>query len=256
MFTHLHVHSPFSFLDGASSVRDLVEAAAERGMPALALSDHNNLSAAVRFHRACVEAGIKPIIGAEVTLEGGYHLTLLAQNAGGYSELCHLLTHAHLSQPRLQPAAAVEALAEHSEGIIALSGCRRGEVSSLILGRKFGEAREAALRYRDIFGAERFFLEMQSLSLPGDKTLNLRLAQLAQHLDVGAAATNNVHHRGREEFRVHDVLTCVRTLTKLDEVHPERRLNACCSFRSADEMTEALGEHPDALEAAGRIAEM
>ena len=255
MFVHLHVHSPFSFLDGASSIEDLVEAAA-CDMPALALTDHNNVSAAVRFHRAATAAGIKPIIGAEVTIAGDHHLTLLAQNPRGYANLCHILTHAHLSQPRLAPATSPEILRRHSEGIIALSGCRRGEVPSLILQRRFAEAEQAARRYRDIFSRDRFFLEMQNLLLPGDRSLNACLAQLARRLGVGLVATNNVHHRRPADFPIHDLLTCARTLTKLEEVHPERHLNAQCYFRPGCEMKECFRDYPEAVDTAGRIAEM
>jgi error-prone DNA polymerase len=256
MFAHLHVHSPFSFLDGASSIEDLVEAAAACDMPALTLTDHNNVSAAVRFHRAATAAGIKPIIGAEVTLAGDYHLTLLAQNPQGYANLCRILTHAHLSQPRLAPATSPEILRRHREGIIALSGCRKGEIPSLILRRRFPEAEQAARRYRNIFGPDHFFLEMQNLLLPGDRSLNTCLAQLARRLGVGLVATNNVHHRRPADFPIHDVLTCARTLTKLDDVHPERRLNAQCYFRSEREMREFFRDYPEAVDTAGRIAQM
>jgi error-prone DNA polymerase len=276
-FVHLHVHSPFSFLDGASSIADLVAAAAACGMPALAITDHDNVSAAVRFHHAAIAAGIKPIIGAEVTLypsacggsaidqDGGVrqprptghcHLTLLAQNPQGYANLCRILTHAHLSQPRLEPATSLEILRRYSDGIIALSGCMRGEVPSLILRRRFVEAEQAARRYRDIFGRERFFLETQNLLLPGANSLNLRLAELAPRLGVGLVATNNVHHRRPADFPIHDVLTCARTLTRLDDVHPERHLNAQCYLRSEQQMRELFRDHPAAVDNAARIAEM
>jgi error-prone DNA polymerase len=256
MFVHLHVHSPYSFLDGASSIKSLVEAAASHDMSALAVTDHNNLSAAVQFHQAATAAGIKPIIGTEVTLVGGHHLTLLVQDSVGYAGLCRILTHAHLTQPRLEPATTIEILRTHSRGIIALSGCRRGEVPALILQRRFDEAEAAARRYRDIFGADRFLLEMQNLLLPGNRALNARLAELAERIGVGVAATNNVHHHRPEGFPIHDVLTCARTLTRLDDVHPERRLNAQAYLRSEREMRDAFREHPQAVEATGRIVEM
>ena len=255
-FVHLHLHTPFSFLDGAARIDELVETAAALHMPALAMTDHNNVSVAVRFHKACERAGIKPLIGVELTLEGGYHLTLVAQGPRGYANLCRLITHAHLSQPRLQPAASYERLAEHSEGLICLSGCRRGRIPSLLLRRKSTEAEQAALALRDAFGPERFFIEVQNLRLPGERSLNAHLAELASRLGVGLAATNNVHHLREEDFPTHDVLTCARTLTKLDDVHPERRLNARCTFRSPDEMRDAFRGHPEALEATTRIAAM
>jgi error-prone DNA polymerase len=252
MFIHLHVHSPFSFLDGAAAIEALVNAAADFGMPALAISDHNNVSAAVRFHQA---AGVKPITGAEITLVGGHHLTLLAQNPRGYANLCRIITQAHLSQPRLQPAASLDDLRAHAADLIALSGCRRGEVTSLLARRRFAEAKQAALRYREIFG-DRFFLEIQNLLLPGGDALNARLAALAREIGAGLVATNNVHHLRREDFPVHDVLTCARTLTRLGDVHPERRLNAQQYFRSPAEMAGYLADYPEALTATGRVAEM
>jgi len=255
-FVHLHVHTPFSFLDGAARVNDLVRAAAHWEMPALAMTDHNNVSAAVRFHKACQAAGLKPIIGAELTLEGDYHLTLLAQNPRGYANLCRIISHAHLSQPRRQPAASTASLREHGDGLICLSGCRRGRIPSLILARHFAEAKEEALELRDIFGQDRFFLELQSIKLPGTRLLHARLAELARHLRVGLVATNNVHHLRREDFAAHDLLTCARTLTTLDEIHLERRLNAQCYFRSPAEMRKLFHEYPEAVENAGRIAEM
>jgi len=254
-FIHLHVHTPFSFLDGAARIDRLVDAAAQFEMPALAMTDHNNVSAAARFHQRCQEAGLRPIIGAEITLEGGFHLTLLTQNPRGYANLCRLITQAHLSQPRLQPACSLDALREHNEGLIALSGCRRGRVPALLLKRQLDEAEQAARELKGLFGPDRFFLEMQELLLPGTRLLNTRLAELAERLGVELVATNNVHHLRREDFPAHDVLTCARTLTKLDDVHPERRLNAQCTLRSPAEMAGFFRAYPQALETAGRIAE-
>ena len=188
-FVHLHVHTPFSFLDGAARVKDLVRAAVHWEMPALAMTDHNTVSAAVRFHKACRAAGLKPIIGAELTLEGEYHLTLLAQNPRGYANLCRIISHAHLSQPRRQPAASTDVLRQHGDGLICFSGCRRGRIPSLILARHFAEAKEEALELRDIFGQDRFFLELQSIRLPGTRLLHAHLAELARHLRVGLVAT-------------------------------------------------------------------
>jgi error-prone DNA polymerase len=254
-FAHLHIHTPFSFLDGAAGIRDLARAAARWEMPALAMTDHNNVSAAVQFHQACEAEGLKPIIGAELTLVGGHHLTLLAENPRGYANLCRLLSHAHLSQPRRQPAASIEALREYSEGLVCLSGCRRGRVPSLILGRQLPEALEAARELRGIFGPERFFLELQRVGLPGTRRLHEHLAELGERLGIGLVATNNVHHLRREDFRVHDVLTCARTLTVLDDVHPERRLNAQAYLRSPAQMQECFADCPQALQNAARLAE-
>ncbi len=282
-FVHLHVHSPFSFLDGASRLDALIEEAALQGMPALALTDHNNVSGAVRFQRKCLEAGILPIQGAEVTLQGGYHLTLLATGPKGYANLCRIITAAHLGydpvsaapapagapgptggpgvlytlapgHDRLQPAAPLEALSHDTDGLIALSGCRRGEIPSLILRGRLQEAEEAARRYAAWFPG-RFYLEVQDSRLPGERSLHTALRDLGERLGLPLVATANVHYRTREEFFVHDLLTCVRTLTKLDQPHPERRLNDENYFKTATEMAERFHHLPEAVGNTLRIAE-
>lgn len=225
MFTHLHVHSPFSFLDGASSITELVTKAAEIGMTSLAITDHNNVSGAVRFIKASREAGIKPIIGCEVTMEGGFHLTLLCKNDAGYRNLCSILTDAHLSNKRGQPEVSLTSLALHKEGLFVLSGCRKGLIPSLILQKRFKEALEIAQDYKNVFGKESFFIEVSESLLPGSMSLNRNLWQLADIVDLHSVVTNNVHYAEKEDFKIHDILTCIRTSTKLEDVHPERRLN-------------------------------
>ena len=146
-FVHLHVHSQYSFLDGASSLERLLERAKALDMPALALTDHNRLTGAVRFYEKAGALGIKPVIGAEISLEEGYHLTLLCKDTEGYSNLCRLLTEAHLSNRGRQPAATREMLAKFSNGLIALSGCSRGELPSIVERGNIGQARESAHFY-------------------------------------------------------------------------------------------------------------
>lgn len=253
-FVHLHVHSPFSFLDGASSLEELVELAAAQGMPAMALTDHNNLSAAVKFWQLAMDKGIKPIIGAELDLAQGFHLVLLAQNNVGYRNLCRLITQAHLQNPRLQPKCAWRDLAAHQEGLIALSGCRRGEIPGLLLHGQYQAALEAAKRYAEIFGKDRFFLEVQADLLPGYAGLMRNMAELAAYLGIGLAASNNVHFARKTDFPLHDVLTCVRTLTNLEAVHAERRLNGENYLKSAQEMAQAFRAYPQAVANTLRIA--
>ena len=255
MFVHLHVHTPFSFLDGASDLDRLVQSTAQLGMPALAITDHNNLSAAVRFVKAAEKAGIKPIIGVEVTLEGGYHLTLLAQNREGYANLCKILTRAHLDNERGSPAASLRVISEHARGLIALSGCLRGQVPSLIAQRKFREAKQAAIRYTEIFGQDNFCLEISRSLFPGEKMLNHYLSCLANHLGLKVVATNNVHYAERAEFAVQEILTCIRTLTKLDEPHPERKINAEFYLKSSAEMEQLFRDCPQAISNTLEIAE-
>ena len=166
-----------------------------------------------------------------------------------------MLTKAHLSQPRLHPAAPWAAVQEYHHGVIALSGCRRGEIPSLLQARRYREAKEVAERYLQIFGRERFFLELQHLLLPDELRVTADLVELGKHLKVGVVATNNVHYRHPDRFRLHDVLTCVRTLTTLEEVHPERPLNAQAYLRSPAEMEAHFADYPEALKNAEAIAE-
>ncbi|MBC7343138.1 MAG: DNA polymerase III subunit alpha [Clostridia bacterium] len=284
-FVHLHVHSPFSFLDGASSLERLVEAAAGCGMPALALTDHDRVSGAVRFARLARRAGLKPIQGAEVTVEGKrgkdgdgsrswpvgrtesggrpgrgrgrtYHLILLAMNPKGYANLCQLLTRSHLANPRRQPCLSWEDLEELNGDLIALSGCRRGEIASLILERSYDQALKAASSYLAIFGRERFYLELEDTLLPGNRALNQSLLEIGEKLGIKPVATNNVHYVEAEEFPIHDLLTCIRTHTTVFQVHPQRRLNGENYFKSPAQMEELFSFCPRALAHTLEIAEI
>ncbi|TDA66947.1 MAG: DNA polymerase III subunit alpha [Clostridia bacterium] len=252
-FVHLHAHSYFSFLDGACSPEDLVQSAARYDLPAVALTDHNNVSGAVRLAKAAREAGIKPIQGAEVTCEGGHHLTLLAADPCGYANLCRLLTRAHLDNPRRQPQCTSADLEEHRQGLLALSGCRRGEIPSLILRRHYQEARGVALRYRSLWG-EDFYLELQGMLLPGDHLLNSRLLELGEALHIPVVATNNIHYVGRRDFPMHDLLTCIRLGIPLEEVHPERALNDENYLKGPEEIQALFAGCPPALQNTLEIA--
>lgn len=254
-FVHLHLHTPFSFLDGATPIDSLVHRAAEFDLPALAVTDHNNVSAAVRFYKAAQKAGIKPIQGAEVTLENGYHLVLLAQNPAGYANLCQLLTAAHAAGDRQDPRLPFTALARYHENLIALSGCRRGEIPSLLLQGNRDAARRAAYRYIDYLGRENFYLELICDFLPHTYWLNQALTELAGELGVKTVATNNVHYGTKADFPLHDTLTCIRTLTSVDEVHRDRRLNAENYLKSPTEMKRLFAGFPGAIETTLEIAD-
>ena len=253
-FVHLHVHSPFSCLDGAGRIERLVQAAAARGMPALALTDHDGVSGAVRFTRACQAAGIKPLLGAEVTEEGGWHLVLLADGPEGYANLCRLLTRAHLDHPRGAPRVTRAVLAAYSEHLYALSGCRQGRLPALILRRRYCDAYRAALAYRRIFGP-RFHVELIRDFLPGNLMLNRALRELAARLELPVVATNNVHYVDKEDFPVHDLLTCIRLGITLEDAHPGRRLNAENYLKTPGAMRALFKDCPEACENAVRLAE-
>ncbi len=255
MFVHLHVHTQFSFLDGASRLEALVQRAAELDMPALAMTDHNNLSGAVQFHKACRQAGIKPIIGAEVTVEDGHHLTLLAPNRAGYANLCQLLTEAHLSNERGKPVASQQMLRKYAQDIIALSGCWHSEIFSLAYQRRHLQAQRAVQKYRDIFGRDNFYLELQETFYPRQHATNKALVEIARELKVPVVATGNVHYVDESQFKAQDILTCVRTLTTVDEPHPERKINAEFYFKSPRQMQELFSWLPEALANTLQIAE-
>lgn len=260
-FAHLHVHSPFSFLDGASRLEAIVSAAAAMDYGALALTDHDNVSGAVLFCRLALEAGLKPIQGAEVTLEGGRHLTLLARGPEGYAALCRLLTRAHLgSERRHQALSWADLEAEAGRGAVAgtlfaLSGCRRGEVPSLVWEGRADEAYRAAARYRDLFGREGFGLEVQRDFLPGAARVEAGLRDLGRRLGLRLVATNNVHYVQKADFWVHDLLTCARTLTTVEDVGPERRLNAENYLKPPAAMAALFSDLPQALRGAAEVAE-
>jgi error-prone DNA polymerase len=253
-YVELHCHSNFSLLDGASHPEDLVSRAAELKMPALALTDHNGLYAAIRFYKACLKAGIKHIIGAEMTLENGNHLTLLAKNNEGYSNLCRLITGAQLEQRKGSPVLNLETLARHSAHLICLSGCRKGEVVSSIVSGRREKAYELAERYIEIFGRENFYIELQNNLYPEDEHLCRALVKLAESLGLGYVATNNIHYARKENHRLHDVLTCIRNRTTLDECD-SLRLNSEFHLKSFEEMAQLFWDYPRAISNTLAIAE-
>ncbi|MDM7999022.1 MAG: error-prone DNA polymerase [Dehalococcoidia bacterium] len=254
MYIELHCHSNFSFLDGASHPADLVSRAKELGMTALALTDHNGLYGMVKFRNAAKEQGIKPVIGAEMTLDNGCHLTLLAKNMAGYSNLCRLISHAQLSHGKGQASLDPATLENHSEGLFCLSGCRRGEIPQLVLDGRKEEAVGAARRYRSIFGRH-FYIELQNNLRPEDRRLCRSLVELATDLSIGYVATNNVHYAWREGHRLQDVLVCIKNRSTLDTSHHLRRPNSECYLKSGEEMSWLFRECPEALANTLRIAE-
>ena len=254
-FIHLHVHSPFSFLDGATPLPTLLERVAEFGSSALAITDHNNVSAAVQFHKLAMSMGIKPIQGVELSLENGHHLVVLAQNPKGYANLCKLLSLAYQAGDRLNPQAPLAALEEYSQDLILLSGCRRGEVPALILQGDIQAAERAAQMYIDMVGRDNFYLELIWDFLPHVHRLNEALVQLAAKLRVKVVATNNVHYADKRDFPLHDTLTCIRTLTQVEDVHPERSLNAENYLKSPAEMARLFAEYPKAIASTQEIAQ-
>lgn len=245
-YIELHCHSNFSILDGASRPEDLVARASEIGLPALALTDHDGLYGIIPFYKACLASGLKPIIGAEMTLSNGSHITLLAKNNRGYSNLCRLITRAHLEHRKGNPAIDKKALAQYPGDLICLSGCRKGEITSLIASGQTEKAHGVAREYIDIFGQQDFYIELQNNLYPEDKRTCHALVNLARELNLGYVATNNVHYATTQGYRLHDVLTCIRNRTTLDKC-TALRLNSEFHLKSTREMIELFRDYPEAV---------
>jgi len=224
----------------------MVQRAVELGMPALAITDHDGLYAVIDFYRSCKESGIRPVIGAEITLEGGYHLTLLARDNTGYRNLCRIITRSHLAHEKGNPSVNLETIAEHTGGLFCLSGCRKGEIPTLILSDELSQAHQAATRHIDIFGKGNFWLEIQNNLYPEDKKLCRALVEMAHSLDVGYVATNNAHYAREESYRLHDVLIAIRNRTTLDECQ-HLRMNSEFYLKSGQEMGKLFRKYPKAI---------
>ena len=266
MFTHLHVHTEYSLLDGMCPIHPLVLKAKEMGMDSLAITDHGVMYGVIEFYQAAREAGIKPIIGCEIYLapngrlsrnagdKNNYHLILLARDKTGYQNLIQLTTKANLEGFYYRPRVDKELLEQHKEGLIALSACLAGEISQLVLSRRYDEAKQAALWYKQTFGE--FYLELMKHPISELEGVNNYLIQMSQELDIPLVATNDTHYIRREDASAHDLLLCIGTNTT---IHDEKRLKMAGDtfyLRSPEEMAELFKDVPQALENTERIAGM
>jgi DNA polymerase-3 subunit alpha len=266
MFSHLHVHTEYSLLDGMCSIPQLVARARELGMDSLAITDHGVMYGAIKFYLAAREAGIKPIIGCEVYVapnsrssrnagdKNNYHLILLAKNQTGYRNLIQLTTKAHLEGFYYRPRVDKELLEEHNQGLIAFSSCIAGEVPRLILEGRLEEAKQTALWYKQTFSD--FYLEIQRHPIAELEQANQSLIAMSSELDIPLVATNDVHYISREDAPSHDLLMCIGTNSS---IHDEKRIKMAGDFyylKSADEMADSFRDIPQALENTERIAEM
>jgi error-prone DNA polymerase len=259
-YVELHCHSNFSLLDGASHPEELVARAARLGMPALALTDHDAVYGAARFIRAAQEQGMRPILGAELTVASdvqpgvNHHLTLLVEKAAGWHNLCYLISRARHAAPKGQAVLPFAELVGCTDGLIVLSGCGQGEIPLAVGEDNVNKAAvRAARRYVDLFGRDNFYVELQRHLLPGDEILVPRLAALASHLKLNCVATNNVHYGLPGAHMLQDVLVCIRHQTTLDASVHLRRPNSEYYLKSAAEM-ELL--FPDHLQAVARTLEI
>lgn len=268
-FVHLHVHSEFSLLDGLSRVDDLAKRAAELDMPAIALTDHGVMYGIVDFVRACKAEGIKPIAGIEIYVgprrmtdrdpqkdRSPYHLVLLAENQTGYRNILQIATAAQLEGFYYRPRVDKPYLEQHTEGVIALSSCNSGELARHILNGNPDEARRAALWYKEVFGPDNFYVEIQNHEgIPETARLNQGLVALARELDIGLVATNDVHYVRAEDAEAQDILLCIQTGKVRADPERMRMTDDGYYVKTAEEMAALFSEWPDAIENTLRIAE-
>jgi DNA polymerase III subunit alpha len=266
-FVHLHLHTEYSLLDGAVRMKELMKKAAEMKMPAVAITDHGNLFGAIEFYQAATEAGIKPIIGVEAYMAPGaikdrpnsqrdaaYHFTLLARDETGYRNLVRLMSTAHLEGMHYKPRIDRELLASHSAGLIGMSACLKGEINMAIQADQLEKARASAGIFRDILGAENFFLELHDHGLEAQRKCNAVLPMIAQEFGLGLVAANDVHFLERSHHEAHDVMICIGT-GKMVQDEKRMRYTPELYFKSAAEMRALFPGHPEAIANTIAIAE-
>ncbi|HJR44007.1 MAG TPA: DNA polymerase III subunit alpha [Actinomycetota bacterium] len=252
-FVHLHCHTTWSLLDGAIPAETLPWMAADLGYQAVAMTDHDALTGAVRFARACRDAGVKPIYGAELTLAGGDHVTALARDATGYANLCRLISQAHLGNERGKPQTTFDAIAERAEGLFVLSGCERGEMARLAAAGAMPQAIDAARKWRDAIG-DGFRLEVFDHRGYGNRALRDRLLGISRETGIPAVATNDVHYPSPQEAATHELLNAIRQIVPLSKTQA-LRANSEYGFKSPAAMRDLFSDAPEAADETLRIAE-
>ena len=268
-FTHLHVHTEYSLLDGSNKIKEYVKRVKELGMDSAAITDHGVMYGAIDFYRAAREAGIKPILGCEVyvapnsrfdkELTGGedryYHLVLLAENNTGYANLMKIVSRGFTEGYYYKPRVDMEVLQTYHEGIIALSACLAGEVQRYIIKGLHEEAKKAALKYEACFGKGNFFLEMQDHGIPEQKLVNTELLKLSKETGIELVVTNDVHYTYKEDVDSHDILLCLQTGKKLADEDRMRYVGGQYYVKSEEEMKALFPYAWEAVENTQRIAD-
>ncbi len=268
-FTHLHVHTEYSLLDGSSKIKELTARAKELGMDSLAITDHGVMYGVIDFYRAAKEAGIKPILGCEVYVAPGsrfdrdntggedryYHLVLLAENDQGYKNLMKIVSKGFVEGFYYKPRVDYEVLETYHEGIIALSACLAGEVQKYLARGMYEEAMRSAKHYEEIFGKNNFFLELQDHGLPEQKMVNQGLLRLSKDTGIELVATNDIHYTFAEDEKAHDILLCIQTGKKVADEDRMRYAGGQYYCKSEAEMQALFPYAREALENTHRIAE-
>lgn len=268
-FTHLHVHTGYSLLDGAAKIKELVHRAKELGYDSLAITDHGVMYGVIEFYEACMAEGIKPILGCEVYVSPGsrfdrevgkgddryYHLVLLAETDQGYHNLSKIVTRGFTEGFYYKPRVDMEVLEKYHEGIIALSACLAGEVATHLRKNDYEGARKAAVKYRNIFGENNYFLEMQDHGIPDQATVNAGVMRLSKELGIPMVVTNDSHYIYAEDWEAHDVLLCIQTNRKVQDENRMRYDGGQYYLKSKEEMAELFPYALEALENTHKIAE-
>ena len=268
-FTHLHVHTEYSLLDGSSKIKELAVRAKELGMDSMAITDHGAMYGVIDFYRAAREAGIKPILGCEVYVapdsrfdrenvhgeDRYYHLVLLAENNEGYQNLMKIVSKGYVDGFYYKPRVDLEVLRTYHQGIIALSACLAGEVPRFLARGLYEEAKEAVLKYQEIFGRGNYFLELQDHGIPMQRQVNQGIIRLSRELDIPLAATNDCHYINAEDWEAHDILLCIQTGKKVADENRMRYEGGQYYVKSEEEMRELFSYIPEAIDNTARIAE-
>ena len=268
-FTHLHVHTEYSLLDGSSKIKEITSRAKELGMKSLAITDHGVMYGVIDFYKAAKEVGIKPILGCEVYVAPGsrfdkqpgesesryYHLVLLAENNTGYKNLMKIVSRGFTEGFYYKPRVDYEVLEQFHEGIIALSACLAGEVQRYLARGMYEAGCEAAKRYEGIFGKGNFFLELQDHGIPEQKYVNPQLIRMSQELGIALVCTNDVHYTYAQDADAHDILLCIQTGKKVTDENRMRYDGGQYYLKSPEEMAELFPYAPQALENTCKIAE-
>ncbi|NQT07057.1 MAG: DNA polymerase III subunit alpha [Candidatus Omnitrophica bacterium] len=268
-FTHLHVHTQYSLLDGACRIGDLVKLAGAYKMPAVAITDHGNMFGAIEFYQQAMKAGVKPIIGCEAYMapdsrfeksahgiqEAAFHLVLLAKDETGYKNLMKLVTAGYLEGFYYRPRIDKDVLAEHAKGLICLSACLKGEIPHLINIDRIDQAKNVCAQFTDMFGKGNFYLEMQDNKILQQDKVNRELLKLSKELDIPVVATNDTHYLTRDNAKAHEALLCIQTQTTLDD--PKRMKFQTDEFylKPPAEMMNAFSDIPEAIKNTIEITE-
>ena len=268
-FTHLHVHTEYSLLDGSNKINEYVSRVKELGMKSAAITDHGVMFGCIDFYKAAKAAGIKPIIGCEVYVAPGsrfdkekgkeedryYHLVLLAETQEGYQNLIKIVSYGFVDGFYYKPRVDMELLEQYHEGIIALSACLAGEVARNLARGFYEEGKEAALRYEKIFGKGNFFLELQDHGIPEQRQVNHELIRMSRETGIELVATNDVHYTYSSDAEAHDILLCVQTGKSLKDENRMRYEGGQYYVKSEEEMRRLFPYAPEAIENTGKIAE-